>query len=79
MKKRMTEQERKEYQKRCRAPFTDAYGNNTMPKHPRYVDASYLQKMADITAKVPDAHRQGFIQLHRKIFGMKLLKPDHEL
>lgn len=79
MKKQMNEQERREYQKRCRAPFTDAYGRNNVPKHPREVDASYLQKMNDITAKIPEAHRQGFIQLHRKIFGMKILKTDHEL
>ncbi len=65
-----------EYDKRCRAPFTDSGGNSTLPKHPRYVDAAYLQQLADIIAEVPDAHKQGFIRLHRRIFGMKVLRPD---
>ncbi len=67
-----------EYHKRCRAPFTDAGGNCTLPKHPKYVDAAYLQELAAITNNVPEAHRQGFIRLHRKIFGVKVLRPNCE-
>lgn len=65
----------REYDKQCRAPFTDAGGNCTLPKHPKYVDAAYLQQLADLTDSVPEAHRQGFIRLHRKIFGVKVLSP----
>ena len=71
----MTKKEKEAYDKQCRAPFTDAGGRCTLPKHPRYVDAKYLQELVDYTANVPEAHRQGFIRLHRKIFGIKVLKP----
>ncbi|MCG8382908.1 MAG: hypothetical protein MJA28_11955 [Gammaproteobacteria bacterium] len=62
-----------EYDKQCRAPFTDAGGNITLPKHPYKVDASYLQQLAALTDQVPDAHKQGFIRLHRRMFGLKVL------
>lgn len=68
----------REYDKQCRAPFTDAGGNCTLPKHPRYVDAGYLEQLAELTQKVPAGHRQGFIRLHRKIFGIKILRTAHE-
>lgn len=74
----MTGAEREAYYKRCRAPFTDGHGNSTLLKHPKYVDAAYLRQLADITSEVPEAHRQGFIRLHRRIFGVKVLKSDNE-
>jgi hypothetical protein len=67
-----------EYDKRCRAPFTDAGGNCTLLKHPKYVDAAYLQLLAGITNSVPEAHKQGFIRLHRKVFGIKILRNNNE-
>ena len=73
-----TRKEQEAYYKRCRAPFTDGHGNSTLLKHPKYVDASYLRQLADITSEVPEAHKQGFIRLHRLIFGVKILKPDNE-
>lgn len=74
----MTKQDPQEYHKRCRGPFTDAWGKSTLPKHPVYVDEHYLIQLADITVSIPEAHRQGFICLHKRIFGIKLLKPNHE-
>ena len=74
----MSNEELAAYNKRCRAPFTDAWGKSTLPKHPKYVDASYLARLAEITSKVPEPHRQGFIRLQHRILGIKVLKPSHE-
>jgi len=70
----MTEEELEAYNKRCRAPFTDAWGKCTLPKHPVYVNARYCEQLAEIIAQIPEAHKQGFIRLHRRIFGTKILE-----
>jgi len=72
----MSKKDWTEYDKQCRAPFTDSGGNITLPKHPNKVDATYLQQLAALTDKVPDAHKQGFIRLHRRVFGLKVLDID---
>ena len=74
----MEKQKREMFKKKCRAPFTDGWGNKTLPKHPRYVNSAYFQQLAEITDKIPESHKQGFIRLHRRIFGVKVLKTDYE-
>lgn len=53
-------------------------GNITLPKHLTQADAAYIKDLAALTDKVPDAHKQGFIRLHRRVFGLKVLGKNSE-
>ena len=74
----MNRKEREECDKQCRAPFTDAGGNCTLPKH-RPASEKLCEDISDIITSLPEEHRQDFIRLVRKIFGLKLITVDEKI
>jgi len=71
----MNDKEFEAFHRRCRAPFTDGWGNSTLPK-PQKADKRFCELLSEITASVPESHKQDFIRLQRKIFGLKLISTE---
>lgn len=61
------------YAKKLRAPFYDRSGNT--PKRCK-IGQNHCWQVITLMSTMPESQKQGFIQLQRKIFGLKVVSTE---